>query len=154
MPAELIERGSLHRQNAPVRIVGRMGAGKHVERPLEIAVVGERAAVAGEQRLVAGMGDGGLLEHRNRLGALPGGAERLAIAQRGVDILGIGAIAFAIDFDGAARIGIDWHARLGLASAFELIEPVMSDMVLQPPRLAAKIAVTAADARSRARLEG
>ena len=110
MPAELIERGSLHRQDAPVRIVGRMGAGQDVERALEIAVVGERAAIAGEQRLVAGMGNGGLLEYRNRLGALPGGAERLTVTQRGVGILGIGAIALAIGIDGAARIGIgaDW----------------------------------------------
>ena len=130
---------------------GEWARGEHVERPLEVAVVGERAAVAGEQRLVAGMGDGGLLEHRNRLGALAGGAERLAVAQRGVGIPGIGAIALAIGFDGAARIGIGLRE---LASAFEPIEPVMSDMVLQPPRLAAKIAVTAADARSRARLEG
>ena len=98
------------------------------------------------------MGDGGLLEYGNRLGALPGGAQRLTIAQGGVGILGIGAIALAIGFDGAARIGIG--TGLGLASAFEVIEPVMSDMVWQPPRLAAKIAVTAADARSRARLEG
>ncbi len=83
-----------------------MGAGQHVEGALEIAVVGERAAVAGEQRLVAGMGDGGLFEHRDRLGALAGGAQRLAVAQRGVGILGIGAVAFAVDLDGAARIGI------------------------------------------------
>ena len=152
MPAELVERGSLHRQNAPVRIIRRMGAGEHVERLLGIAVVGERAAVAGEQRLVAGMGDGGLLEHGDGLGALSGGAQRLAIAQRRVGILGIGAIAFALDFDGAARIGTGTGS--GLASALGLIEPVTSDMVLQPPRLAAKIAVTAADARSRARLEG
>ena len=79
---------------------------EHVERLLEIAVVGERAAIGGEQRLVAGMGDGGLFEHGDGLGALPGGAQRLAVAQRGLGILGIGAIALAIDFGGAARIGI------------------------------------------------
>ena len=44
-----------------------MGAAEHVEGLLEIAVVRQRAAVGGEQQLVAGMGDGGLFEHRNRL---------------------------------------------------------------------------------------
>jgi hypothetical protein len=38
--------------------------------------------------------------------------------------------------------------------ALDEIDPVISDMVWQPPRLAAKIAVTAADARSRAREGG
>ena len=91
-----------------------MGAREHVERLLEIAVVGQRAAVAGEQRLVAGMGDGGLLQHGDGLGALAGGAQRLAIGQCRVGILGIGAIALAIDLDGAARIGIG--SRLGSSS--------------------------------------
>ena len=57
------------------------------------------------------MGDGGLLEHGDGLGALPGGAQRLAICQRRVGILGIGAIALAIDLDGAPGIGI----RAGLS---------------------------------------
>ena len=107
-----------------------MGAREHVERLLEIAVVGERPAVAGEQRLVAGMGDGGLFEHGDRLGALPGGAQRLAIGQRRIGILGIGAVALAID--STARRGS--ASGLALGSAFEAIEPVMSDMVWQPPR--------------------
>ena len=81
-----------------------MGAAEHVEGGLRIAVVGERAAVAGEQRLVAGIGDGGLFEHGDGLGALPGGAQRLAIGERRVGILGIGAIALAVDLDRAARI--------------------------------------------------
>ena len=81
-----------------------MGAAEHVEGGLRIAVVGERAAVAGEQRLVAGIGDGRLFEHGGGLRALAGGAQRLAIGQRGVGILGVGAIALAIDLDGAARI--------------------------------------------------
>ena len=105
MTAHLIERGALHRKNTPVGIVGRMGARQHVERLLEIAVVGERAAVSGQQCLVAGMGDGGLLEHGGGLGPLPGGAQCLAIGQRGVGILGIGAIALAGDLRRALRIG-------------------------------------------------
>ena len=44
-----------------------MGAAEHLEGLLEIAVVGQRAAIGGEQQLVAGMSDGGLLEHRDRL---------------------------------------------------------------------------------------
>ena len=81
-----------------------MGAAENVEGGLRIAIVGERAAVTGEQRLVAGMGDGGLLEHGGGLGALSGGAQRLAIAQRRVGILGIGAVALTINFHGATRI--------------------------------------------------
>ena len=67
-----------------------MGAAEHVEGLLEIAVVGQRAAIAGEQRLVAGMGDRGLFEHRDRLRPLSRRAQRLAVFQRGVGILGIG----------------------------------------------------------------
>ena len=113
MAAELIERGALHRKDSPVGIVGRMGARQNVERLLEIAVVGERPAITGEQRLVAGMGDGGLFEHGGGLGALPGGAQRLAIGQCGVGILGVGAVALAVDFHRAPRIGIGGWA-LGL----------------------------------------
>src|SRR4029079_17217667 len=93
--AELVERGALDRENTPVRIVRRMSAAEHVEGGLRIAVVGERAAVAGEQRLVAGMGDGRLFEHGGGLRALAGGGERLALGQRGVDILGIGGEALS-----------------------------------------------------------
>ena len=92
------------------------------------------------------MGDGGLFEHGHGLGALPGGAQRLAVGQRGVGILGIGAVALAVDL--APRAADRHWRRLGLW----VIDPVMSDMVWQPPSPAAKIAVTAADARSRARL--
>ena len=81
-----------------------MGAAEHVEGLLEIAVVGQRAAVAGEQRLVAGMGDGGLFEHRNRLRLLSCRAQRLAVLQRRVGILRIGAIALLVELDVAARI--------------------------------------------------
>ena len=89
-----------------------MGAAQNIERLLEIAVVGEGPAITGEQRLVAGMGQGGLLEHGDRLGALPGRAERLAIAQGGVRVLGIGAIALSVSVYRAPRIGIG--AGLGL----------------------------------------
>jgi hypothetical protein len=146
MPAELIERGSLHRQNSPVGIIGRMGAVENVERLLEIAVIGERPAEAGKQRPVAGMGDGGLFKYGNSLGALSGGAERLTIGPRGVGILGIGTVALAADLHPVPRIGIGaWPG-----SALDVIDPVMPDTVWQPPRLAAKTAVIAADARSRA----
>jgi hypothetical protein len=62
------------------------------------------AAVAGEQRLVTGIGDRRLFEHGGGLGALAAGAQRLAIGQSNGGVLGVGAIAFAVDFDGAARI--------------------------------------------------
>ena len=103
MPAELIERGALHRKDPPVGIVGRVGAAEDVERLLEITVVGKRPAVARKQRLVAGVGDGGLFEHGGGLAALPGGTQRLAIGQGGLGIFGIGAVALAIDFHRAVR---------------------------------------------------
>jgi hypothetical protein len=81
-----------------------MGAAEHVEGRLRIAVVGERAAVSGKQRLVAGMGDGGLFKHGGGLRPLAGGAEPLAVAQCRLGILGIGAIPLAIDLDRALRI--------------------------------------------------
>ncbi len=106
MPAELIERGALHRENPPIRIVGRVGAAENVECLLRIAVVGERAAPRGEQHLIAGMSDGRLLEHGGRLGALPVGTQRLAVSQSGVGILGIGTVAVAHHFGRGVRIGI------------------------------------------------
>ena len=103
MAAELIERGALHRENPPIRIVGRVGAAQDVECLLEIAVVGKRPAPGGEQRLVAGMSDGGLLEHGGGLGALPIGTQRLAVGQGGFGILGVFAVAIAGHFRRARR---------------------------------------------------
>jgi hypothetical protein len=82
-----------------------MGAAEHVKRLLEIAIVGQRPPVAGQQRLVVGVSKCGLLEHRDRLGPLPGGAERLAVSQRRVGVLGVGAIALAIGVELAPGIG-------------------------------------------------
>jgi len=111
MTSHLVEHGALHRKKVPIRIVGRMGARQHVERLLEITIVGERAPESGQQRLVAGMGYGGLFKHGRRLGALPGGAQSLAIGQRGIGIPGIGAIAFAGDLGRALRIGAGTRLR-------------------------------------------
>src|SRR6267378_8175863 len=95
-----------------------MGAGENIERLLEIAVVGKRPAISGEQWLVAGMGDGGLFEHGDGLGALPCGAQRLAILEGRVGVLGISAIAFAVGFCRAPRVGVGagvglWRYRSG-----------------------------------------
>src|SRR6185369_1671603 len=91
-------------KNAPVGIGGRMGAAEHVEGGLRITVVGERAAVGGKQRLVAGMGEGGLFEHGGGLRPLAGGAERLTVSQCRLGILGVGAISLAVHLDRALRI--------------------------------------------------
>src|SRR6476620_3205714 len=64
------------------------------------------------------MGNGRLLEHRGGLRALPGGAERLAIGQRSVDILGVGAMAVAVDFDRAARIFRSGRSLRGQRSCY------------------------------------
>src|SRR4030088_913924 len=106
MPAKLIERGALHRKNSPVGIIGRMGAGENIERLLEIAVVGKRPAISGEQWLVAGMSGGGLFEHGDGLGALPCGAQRLALLEGRVGVRGVGAIACAVGLCRAPRVGV------------------------------------------------
>ena len=82
-----------------------MGAAEDVEGLLEIAIVRQRAPVSGKQRLVLGLGDRRLLEHGDRLGALPGGAQRLCVLQRRLGVLGVGAIAIAIGVEIASRIG-------------------------------------------------
>jgi hypothetical protein len=92
------------------------------------------------------MSDGGLFEHSDGLAALRRGAQRLAIEQGRVGVLGIGAIALAVN--------IRRRSASGPVSAFGDNDPVTSDMaVWQPPRPTAKIAATAADARSRATLD-
>ena len=77
MPADLVEHRALHRQDAPVRLVGRVRAAEHFERLLVVAGVGERPAIGAEQRLVVRIVDRGLLEHGDGLGALAGRAQRL-----------------------------------------------------------------------------
>ena len=81
-----------------------MGLAEHVEGLLEIAVVGERAAIAGQQRLVAGIGDRRLLQHRHRLRLLSRGPQRLAVLQGRVGVLQVGAITCLGHLDIAPRI--------------------------------------------------
>jgi hypothetical protein len=87
---------------------------EHVEGLLEIAVVGQRAAVGGEQLAVAGIGDGGLLENRDRLRAL----------------------SFALARYRSARVSVSRRkSPSARTSALLLIEPVMSGNpeLWQPP---------------------
>ena len=120
--AELVERRALRRQDAPVGIFRRMRAAEHVEGLLEIAVVGERAAIAGEQRLVAGMGEHGLLQHRDRLRALAGVAQRLAVFEREVGIAGLGAIALAQAVHVRPGVGLAGCFRLAAERAGDVVE--------------------------------
>ncbi len=102
---------------------------EHIERLLEIAVVGQGPPIAGQQRLVAGMRDRGLFEHGDGLRALPRGSQRLAVLQGCVGIVGIGAKALAIAieiipgrgglafFRGVAQRPRDIGGRGGLAAA-------------------------------------
>ena len=71
MAAHLIEHRALHREDAPVGLVGRMRALQHVERLLEVAGVGERAAIGAEQRLVFGIVDRGGFENGGSLARWP-----------------------------------------------------------------------------------
>ena len=141
--AELIEHGALRRQDPPIRIVGAVGAAEDVEGLLKIAVVRQRPPIAGEQRLVAGMSDGGLLEHGHRLGpSVPWRAAPCRIAA-------------------PRRHPWDWResdrdeassSRRGsaarLASVFSPSDPVMSEVpaVWQPHSPNARIADDAAKA--------
>ena len=68
---QLIEHGALHREDPPIGIVRRVGAGEHVEGLLKITVVGKGAAIGREHGPVAGIGDGRLLQYGDRLRALP-----------------------------------------------------------------------------------
>src|SRR3974377_15929 len=82
-----------------------MGAAEHIEGLLEIAVVRQSPPVSRKERPVAGMRDGGLLEHGNSLGALARRPERLAVSQRRVRVFGIGAVARAIKSQPAGGFG-------------------------------------------------
>jgi hypothetical protein len=66
---ELVERGALGREDAPVRLARRMGALEHVERLPVVPGIGERAPVCAEQAAVLRVLRGGPFQHRNRLRA-------------------------------------------------------------------------------------
>jgi len=103
--AKLIEYRSLDREDPPIGIVGGVGAGEDVECFLEIAIVCQRSPITSKKRLVAGVSNRGLLEHRDRLGPLPRSPERLTVLQRRVGILGVGTKAITIKFYLAPGIG-------------------------------------------------
>ena len=117
MTAETIERGALDRENAPVRIGRRMGPAENIERLLGLAVVGQRPAPTRQYGLVARTENGGAFEHRDGLGALPDGAQRLTVLQRRIGIPGVGTEALAIDIDRVPGIGL--KVRLGLGARAE-----------------------------------
>jgi len=52
-----------------------MGAAEHAEGLLEIAVVRRRPPLSGQQRLGLGLNNRGLLDYRDRLRAVPRGAQ-------------------------------------------------------------------------------
>ena len=97
MAAHLVEHGALRGQDVPVGLVGRMRAAEHFQRLIEIAGLGQRAAIGAKHGLVARVCDRGLFEHGDGLRALSGGAQRLRVVERRVDIARIGAILLAID---------------------------------------------------------
>ena len=151
VPPELIERRALRRQDAPVRIVRAVGAAEHVEGLLEIAVVGQRAAIAGQQRLVAGMGDAWPARApRPPATAAPWRAAPCRIAAPRRRPWG-----WRDSAPGRARRRAAGRRRR-LASAFSPSEPVMSDSpeVWQPQSPNARIADGQSHARSRATRDG
>ncbi len=118
-----------------------MRPGQHVEGRLEVAVIGQRPPVGREQRLVAGICEGGLFEHGGGLLALPGGAQRLAVGQSGVGILRVGAVALD-RFRRAPRIGVGGSRALRSDRAGDV------GYGLAAPKPGGKIAVTAAEAKA------
>ena len=102
----LVEHGALRGEDAPVGLVGRVGAAEHVERLLIIAVFRKRAAVFAEHGLVVRVADRCPLQHGQRLGALSGGTQRLRIAQCDVEVRRVGTILLPIDREIAAPVGI------------------------------------------------
>src|SRR5579885_1669110 len=103
--AKLIEHGALGVEDAPIWIVGGVGAAQGVERLVVFAGIGQRPPVGAEQLHVAGVADRSLLQYGDRLGALLVGAQRLGIGPGGLGIARIGLIAGAQGIERAAHIG-------------------------------------------------
>ena len=120
--AKLIEHGALGRQNPPIRIVGGVGAAEDVEGLLKIAVVRQRPPIAGKQRLVAGMGDAGLLEHGHRLGLLP--VARSALPYWSAASTSLGLARKRSREASRSRRG----SAVRLVSVFSPSDPVMSEV--------------------------
>ena len=96
---------------------GRVRAVEHVERLLVVAVVGERPAIGAEHRVVVRIVDRGLFEHGGGLGALADGAQRLGVADRGLGVARIGAIALAPDVHLAPPFGLGARRGVGARSS-------------------------------------
>ena len=84
--AHLVEHRALRGEDAPIGLVGRMGAVEHVQCLLVVSGFGKRAPISAEYGLVVRAFDGGPLEDGDRLGTLSRRAERLRIVQCNVDI--------------------------------------------------------------------
>ena len=122
---------------------------EHVERLLEVADVGERAPIGAEQLHVLGIAQRGLLEHRDRLGALAGRAQRLRIVDGDLRIAGIGLIALAPGLGGAVAI----RPRRARGAAAAASDPVVSGKraLAQPASAPARTAAASdGDERTRA----
>ena len=104
--AHLVEHRALRGEDAPIGLVGRVGAVEHVQCLLVVSGFGKRAPISAEYGLVVRAFDGGPLEDGDRLSTLSGRAERLRIVQRNVDIRRVGAILLPIHFHVAPRIGV------------------------------------------------
>ena len=53
--AHLIEHGALGGKDAPIRLVGRVGAAENIQRLIETTDVGQRAAIAPSRRRSFGL---------------------------------------------------------------------------------------------------
>ncbi len=114
MAAELVEHRTLRGENAPIRLVGRVGAVEDLERLLEIADVGKRAAVSAEQGGVAGVLEGCLLQHRDGLRSLAAAAQRLRVGDCRRGIIRFFAIAAGQPFGFGPPFGFGFWAGGGL----------------------------------------
>src|SRR5262245_20638299 len=88
-----------------------MGAVEHFECLRVLAGVGERAAIGAEHGVVVWVVDGGLLQHRRRLGALTDAAQGLGVTDRrlGVALIGVVALAVGVGITSPVGIAAGWR---------------------------------------------
>ena len=87
--AHLVEHRALRVENAPIRIVRRVGAVERLQRLLVLAGLGQRPAIGAEQRHAARIADRGLFEHGHRLRALVGRAQCLRVGDGRLESFGL-----------------------------------------------------------------
>ena len=106
MTSHLIEDRTLHVEDAPIRVVGRMRAAERFDRLFVLARFSQRTTIGTQQRHAARVADRRLFEHSNRLRTLIGRAQGARIGDGRIHIIRIIAIARAEGVQRAPRLGL------------------------------------------------